>query len=974
MNRSFLILIAIGLFATPAFSEDPPASSTQTSSTETTSAIQARPNILWITVEDMSPRLGCYGDTTVPTPNLDRLSSEGLRFTHAFGVYGVCGPNRHCLITGMYPTSTGAMAMRTWKRTASLHMIKDPELLAIPTYEATPPPEVKCFTEYLRAAGYYCTNNAKTDYQFRPPITAWDESSRQAHWRGRPNKETPFFSVFNIGVTHESGTFHGRSPKIVDPAAVDPANVELPPYYPDTPLVRRDVARHYDNIAVMDAQVGKLLEQLEQDGLADETIVFYFSDHGDGLPRMKRWVYDSGIRVPLIVRFPQRQWSGQATDRLVSFVDFAPTVLSLARVDVPPHMQGQTFLNNSKQGNSKTGVVAAARKRKYIYAARDRMDPAPETIRAVRDHRFKYVRNYRTDLPYIGFIPYRDQAESMQDIMRLASEGRLGPDQWQFTSKTKPKEELYDTAADPHEIHNLAADPKYTDKLAELRGAHEAWTKETGDLGHIPETELIKRLWPPCEVQPTTARPKIMVTTIVGLGDDFDGDFVMMSCATPGASIAYRVVGFERWQLYSGRVRITPQTKLEFQAIRLGWKPSGVTTWPAPTITGTPWARHTIDDSSRGADGVKLADINDDGLTDIATGWEEGGITRVYLHPGPTKSKSPWPAVTVGQTPSVEDAVFIDLDGDGNLDVVSCSEGQTKKIFVHWAPKDRRNLLIGAKWKQAVLADSQQWMFAWPMQVDGKHGVDLIAGSKGDNAQIGWFEAGSDGRDLANYRWHPMSEAGWIMSIWKQDMDGDGDTDVVVSDRFGPLRGCRWLENPGYDTTDARTAQTQPPQSEPWQNHFMGGRDREVLSMTLDDLDNDGLQDAIVATRANELLLLKRLDKSGDHWETQLIPTNFDAGFTRAVEVADINGDGRKDLAITTAGANGKHGVYWLNHNPSDNSWTPHAISGPAQGIKYDRIEMLDIDADGDLDLLTCEEHEAGRGLGVFWYENPFGK
>ena len=536
-SRSVLLLGLLSLLAAPA------------------GAVAAeRPNVLWITVEDMSPRLASYGDRTVSTPRLDRLASEGVRYTRAFGVYGVCAPNRHALILGMYPTSTGAMAMRTWKRTSALDQITDPELLAIPTYEATPPPEARCFPEYLRAAGYFCTNNAKTDYQFQDPVTAWDESGGEAHWRHRPSADTPFFSVFNFTVTHESGTFEARSPAVTDPAAV-----ALPPYYPDTPIVRRDLARHYDNIVAMDAMVGRVLDELAEDGLAESTVVFFFSDHGDGLPRMKRWVYDSGLHVPLLVRFPSGHGAGTTNDELVSFVDFAPTVLSLAGVPVPPHMQGQAFL----------GAQRAA-PRKYIYAARDRMDPAPETIRAVRDGRFKYIRNYRPDLPYFGFIPYRDRAGVMREILRLTAEGALGPDQWQLWSQKKPLEELYDTEADPHEIRNLASDPQHFDKLAELRAAHLKWTEETGDLGHITEAELIRHLWPPDGVQPTTADP---VITSVAEGP---GRQVRITCASPGASLVYRLTETGRWHLYTGPFEAPPGTTLWSQANRLGWKPSPI--------------------------------------------------------------------------------------------------------------------------------------------------------------------------------------------------------------------------------------------------------------------------------------------------------------------------------------------------------------------------------------------------------------
>ena len=513
-------------------------------------ADNSRPNILWITCEDMSPRLGCYGDTTVATPHLDRLAAESVRYTHAYGTYGVCAPNRHTLIMGMYPTSTGAMAMRTWRRTSALHLIKDAKLRAIPTYEATPPAGARCFSEYLRQAGYYCTNNAKTDYQFRDILTAWHESSAKAHWRNRPDPNMPFFAVFNNTQTHESQIFKQKSPRVVDPDTVT-----LPPYYPDTISVRKDVARQYDNIAQMDAWVGDLVSQLKADDLDRNTIVFFFSDHGDGLPRMKRWVYDSGIRVPLLIRFPDGRDAGTVSDELVSFVDFAPTVLSLANLEIPTHMQGQAFLGEQRSAP-----------RKYIFAARDRMDPAPETIRAVRDKRFKYVRNYRPDLPYIGFIPYRDQQKGMQEILALRKAGELESDHWQFWAKKKPLEELYDTENDPHEVHNLAADPAHFDKLAELRIAHEEWTARTGDLGHISEDELIRHLWPPDGEQPKTANPSVRVKD----------SQVSIECETAGASIAYRWHDQQRWSLYVGPFEMRHELPLVAKAFRIGWKPSEV--------------------------------------------------------------------------------------------------------------------------------------------------------------------------------------------------------------------------------------------------------------------------------------------------------------------------------------------------------------------------------------------------------------
>ncbi len=519
-----------------------------------------RPNILWITVEDMSPRVGCYGDKTAPTPNIDWLAKHGIRFTNAFGVYGVCAPNRATIITGMYPMSIGAMHMRTMRRTSALNKITDPELLAIPTYEATPPDYVRCFTEYLRALGYYCVNVVKTDYQFATPLTAWDESSKKGHWRNRPTKDTPFFAVFNFTTTHESGTFKQRSPKVTDPK-----KVKVPPYYPDHPTVRRDIARHYDNIAAVDQQIGRLLAQLKADGLLENTIIFFFSDHGDGLPRAKRWVYNSGTRVPMIVKFPDGKGRGTTDDRLVSFVDLAPTVLSLAGADIPKHLQGQAFLGPKK-----------APPRKYVYMARDRMDPAPETVRAVHDKRYQYVRNYRPDLPYIGFIPYRDRAEMMQVIHKMMKEKKLGPNQWQFWATKKPIEELYDVKTDPHQIKNLASDPKYFEKLAELRTACEKWVEDTNDLGFLDEKILIKKLWPPNGKQPKTQAPTISSKP----AKDQGRLVVSISCKSKGASIAYQTGKKKdrRWLLYTKPFSVPAGTTVRARANRIGWKASGTVT------------------------------------------------------------------------------------------------------------------------------------------------------------------------------------------------------------------------------------------------------------------------------------------------------------------------------------------------------------------------------------------------------------
>jgi hypothetical protein len=358
---------------------------------------------------------------------------------------------------------------------------------------------------------------------------------------------------------------------------------------------------------------------------------------------------------------------------------------------------------------------------------------------------------------------------------------------------------------------------------------------------------------------------------------------------------------------------------------------------------GQPWPRHAVDASSRGADGARLADFDRDGRPDIVAAWEEGGVVRVYRHPGPEKVRSPWPAVTVLTAPSFEDAVAADLDGDGELDVVGSCEGKEKSIHVAWGPSWAAEPLPAARNRAA-------WMFALPMQVDGRRGVDLVVGAKSAGAELGWFESPERPRDLAAWAWHPLRKVGWTMSLLAADMDGDGDLDLVASDRKGPASGCFWLEN------DAGGA---------WPEHAIGGRGREVMFMDLADLDGDGLQDAVVATKPADVLLFRRLDRSGTRWEASTVPYPERTGGAKSVAVGDLDGDGKPDLVLSCEGAKGElSGVVALLRR--GDAWIPREISGPA-GTKFDRVQLVDLDGDGDLDVLTCEETE---NLGVIWYEN----
>ncbi len=524
-------------------------------------AEQNQPNILWLTCEDLSPRLGCYGDGTVPTPNIDQLAREGIRYTHAFTATGVCAPCRHTIITGLYPMQSGAQYMRTTSRSSAVGENQDPafveEAMQRKLYEATPPAGVRCFTEYLRMAGYYCTNNSKEDYQFIAPVTAWDESSTKAHYRNRAERQ-PFFAVFNNTVTHESGIHGSRR----SPARTDPTTVVVPKFLPDTAVVRSDIARHYDNIRELDSWVGEKLAELEAEGLADSTIVFFFSDHGDGLPRHKRWVYDSGTHVPMIVRFPDGFQADTVEDRLMSFIDMAPTALGLAGLEKPEYMLGRLF----------TGAQALPPP-EYVFMHRDRMDDTShDTIRAARDKRFRYVRNYQADRPYLQPIPYRDRAATMGEIYRLLDSNRLNADQWQWAAQTKPLEELYDIEADPDEVNNLASDPSHLAQLAKMREALEQWEHEIRDPLATPEMKVLKsQVWPPDGEQPSTSQPEVSSRPAGG-----NAWRITINCATEGASIGYREKDSGPWSIYTGPFE-TEAEKVEVVAHRIGWKPAKVT-------------------------------------------------------------------------------------------------------------------------------------------------------------------------------------------------------------------------------------------------------------------------------------------------------------------------------------------------------------------------------------------------------------
>jgi uncharacterized sulfatase len=431
-----------------------------------------RPNILWISAEDISATtIGCYGGTA-HTPHLDRFASGGLRFDTAFSAAPVCAPSRSAIITAMMPTTLGSLPMRC---------------------KATPPQHVVGFPRLLRDAGYYCTNNAKNDYNLDRSFDAgWNELSGKAHWRNRPDGERPFFAVFNLNVTHESGLFGDKSAEVrrnrPPEARRDVADIVVPPYFPDTPGVRQSLARRLELAAGLDTEVRRLLDQLMADGLADDTIVFFWGDHGEGIPHGKRSLTEHGLRVPLLVHVPER-FSARATlpdgqeprgrsDTLVSLMDLGPTVLQLAGIAIPNGMEGRPFL----------GPPAAARD--VVIAARDRMDTAPGFGRSVRDQRFRYVRNFLPWLDGDDLPPYADGVAITGELRAARKAGSLPPGASWFARTSRPVDELYDVTADADEIVTLAADSRHEADLERLRGTLRRWMRETKDTGILPEPIL----------------------------------------------------------------------------------------------------------------------------------------------------------------------------------------------------------------------------------------------------------------------------------------------------------------------------------------------------------------------------------------------------------------------------------------------------------------------------------------------------
>ena len=383
-----------------------------------------------------------------------------------------------------------------------------------------------------------------------------------------------------------------------------------------------------------------------------------------------------------------------------------------------------------------------------------------------------------------------------------------------------------------------------------------------------------------------------------------------------------------------------------------------------------PWKTHTIDNSSLGADGARSMDVNNDGLPDIVAGWEQGGVSRIYLMQREKPGIPTWKQIEVGLATSVEDALLVDLDKDGAVDVVSSTEGKHKKMLVHWAPTISEHYTDSSMWNtETLFEDGSQWMFSISMDVDGKNGPDLIIGGKGQDGKLGWLESPKDPRNMSKWMFHPLMPTGWVMSLLSKDMDNDGDFDILLSDRKGTQSGIFWLENPGK-TSEVLTS--------PWKTHTIADHMKEPMLIDTFDMDDDGIEEIVVPYYVDDVGFMSIFHtKDRKTWSEKPVTYPENMGRAKSLQVGDINLDGNPDLILSTEHADdGKSGIVWLEYQDSWDKpdWIAHDVSGP-EGIKFDLNLLLDVDGDGDMDIVNTEENNNARGgnagLGLIWYENP---
>lgn len=508
------------------------------------SAQELLPNIIWLVAEDQSPDwFPMYGDSTMRLPYIETLARDGMTFENAYSPVPVCAPARSAIITGMYPTSLGTHNMRTHAPWRGQPGKKPYKTIDIPSYSPVVPDGVKMFTQYLREIGYYTSNGPKEDYNFKKMESAWDNSSKEHNWSKRKEGQ-PFFSVFNFSVCHESQIWaRGK-----DQLLISPSKVPVPPYFPDNDTIRYDLAVNYSNLKRLDNQIGKIINRLKADGLYENSIIFFYGDHGGPFPRHKRALYESGTKVPMVIKFPKNENAGSTDDRFISFIDLAPTVLSLAGIKPPKVMQGV----------AQFGKFEVEKKPKYTFHSADRFDAIYDRLRAVRSERYKYIRSFDTTKSHALPVAYRQQMPMMRELRRLYKTGKLNNKQSFWLHPTKPEEELYDLQNDPYELNNLATLPQVQDTLALLRKVMNDWIIETNDLGRIPEEELVAK-WLPDGKQPQ----------LPALEMQEGNDDISLHSSKTDATILWKLPQDSLWNIY--KKPLPYGTSFEAKSERIGY-------------------------------------------------------------------------------------------------------------------------------------------------------------------------------------------------------------------------------------------------------------------------------------------------------------------------------------------------------------------------------------------------------------------
>ena len=503
------------------------------------------PNIIWLVAEDQSPEFfPIYGNSTVELPIIESLAKDGILFNNAYTPAPVCAPARSAIITGLYPSTLGTHNMRTYNS----YKKENQPSIGIPSYSPILPDGVKMFPEYLRKIGYYTSNNSKEDYNFKKTDGVWDDSSSNAHWKNRAPGQ-PFFAVFNFGISHESQIWEQGSNDIL----VDQNLVPIPPVFPDTPKIRKDIAVNYSNLIRLDKKIRKIISQLKQEGLYEKSIIFFYGDHGGPFPRYKRSLYETGIKVPLVIKFPNSKFAGTENNDFISFIDYAPSILSIAGIKPPDVMQGK----------AKFGEFKASSKTSYIFATSDRFDEKVDRLRAVRYKHFKYIRNFNIKISNAIPVLYREQMPMMKELNKLWKENLLLKDHRLWFETPKAKEELYDLTKDPYELNNLADKISLKDTLFFLREVLDQWIIDTNDLGEYSEKELIKKWFYMGKLKKLESLTKIR-----------KNNKVFLKHKNKGATIVWRDNRDSIWKIYKKPLEYS--NSIRAKAVRIGYKDSEI--------------------------------------------------------------------------------------------------------------------------------------------------------------------------------------------------------------------------------------------------------------------------------------------------------------------------------------------------------------------------------------------------------------